>query len=312
MTGVESSTGRAGEGSEETAELCRALMELREGLREALSDDPGALGAARSRRRERAPRLHFSPEARGADARSARIFSLFDDLRSLVSSASASERSGEIDEFGLDRDALDRAGRWLDVLFDGFDRGGPVAVLGAERLPLEGPCLFVSNGAGMLAWEGLMLAHALSRLRPEWPPARFLADDWLISQPFAQPLLVRLGAVRLRVENVDRLLRSGRSVIAFDEEGSAPAPGPRDRARIERFGFGAAIRSGARAGVPLVPIALALPPRGGQIVIGAPLALPTISVESEGELEIRSLRRRLRACMQALQGEARAGRGRSQ
>jgi 1-acyl-sn-glycerol-3-phosphate acyltransferase len=312
MTGVENSTDRAGAGGEETAELRRALAELRTGLRGAVSADPVGVGSGRSRRRERTLRSRASSSASSSDARNARIFSLFDELRSLVSSASASERSGEIDEFGLDRDALDRAARWLDVLFDGFDGGGAVAVLGAERLPLEGPCLCVSNGAGMLAWEGLMLAHALSRLRPEWPRARFLADDWLIAQPFAQPLLVRLGAVRARPENVDRLLCSGRSVIAFAQEGRAPAQGPRERDRIQRFGFGAAIRSGARACVPLVPIAVALPPRRWQIVVGEPLALPPIPGEPEGELEIRGLRRRLRARMQGLQGEARAERARSQ
>lgn len=300
MTGVEEPTGRGGAEGEETAELRRALTELRSGLRGALSGDPRRLGSGRSR---------ASADARGSDARRARVFSLFDDLRSLVSSASASERSGEVDEFGLDRDALARAGRWLDLVFDGFDGAGAVAVHGAERLVLEGPCLFVSNGAGMLAWEGLMLAHALSRLRPDWPRARFLADDWLIAQPFAQPLLVRLGGVRARPENVDRLLCSGRSVIAFAEEGRAPAENSRERDRIQRFGLGAVIRSGARAGVPLVPIALSPPPRRWQIVIGEPLALPPISVEPEGELEVRDLRRRLRARLLALQ--ARADRGRS-
>jgi len=251
---------------------------------------------------------------------------------------SASPRSGEVDEFGLDQDALVQARGLFEFLFDRYWR---VRVSGEENLPIDGPCLFVSNRSGLLPYDGLMLTHALQRARPRWSRPRFLVADWLMTLPFAQPRLARLGGVRACPDNAERLLRGGHSVIAFPEGVKGAAKVFRDRYRLQRFGRGGAIRSALRMRVPLVPVAivgaeeahpilfksdslatrvLGLPflpvtptfpllgplgllplPTRWRISIGEPMTMPELQAgDSADELEISRLNEILRARVQAL------------
>ncbi|MHA7838773.1 MAG: lysophospholipid acyltransferase family protein [bacterium] len=318
---------RAARAGPERAELGAALSELRSGLQEVLVDleRAGPDGAASERA--------SASEGVGAE----RFFSIFDELRRELSSLSGSEQLGEVDAFGLDPDLLRRVRRLLDLLFDRYWR---VRVTGSEHLPAVAPCLFVSNRSGLLPYDGLMLAHAIARARPEWPRARFLVADWLMTLPFAQPGLTRLGGVRACPENADRLLRAGHPVIAFPEGVKGAAKVFRDRYRLQRFGRGGAIRSALRARVPLVPVAvvgaeeahpilfksnssasraLGLPflpvtptfpvlgplgllplPTRWRIAIGEPMPLPELDGKADPGLEISRLNELLRARVQGL------------
>ena len=51
-----------------------------------------------------------------------RVFSLYEELRTQLAGVAGSRRSGEVDDFGLDHDALSRAQRLLDFLFDRYWR----------------------------------------------------------------------------------------------------------------------------------------------------------------------------------------------
>ena len=73
------------------------------------------------------------------------------------------ERSGEVDEFGMDEVVLRRARPLLDFLYDRYWR---VDLAGIENLPDAGPCLLVANHSGLLPYDGLMLAHAIERSHP--------------------------------------------------------------------------------------------------------------------------------------------------
>jgi 1-acyl-sn-glycerol-3-phosphate acyltransferase len=95
---------------------------------------------------------------------------------------------------------------------------------------------------------------------------RFLVADWLITLPFVQPYLARLGGVRACRENADRLLRTGRSVVAFPEGQKGAAKLFRERYRLKRFGRGGVVRAALQVGVPMVPVA----------VIGAEEAHPVL------------------------------------
>jgi 1-acyl-sn-glycerol-3-phosphate acyltransferase len=159
----------------------------------------------------------------------------------------------EIDDFGMDLAALERAGPWLDWLFDRWWR---VEVSGVEALTPGGPRLFVANHSGLLPWDGLMIGHALARLDPAAPRARFLAADWIATLPFAAPAIARLGGIRACRENAERLLRTGRSVIAFPEGAKGATKVFRQRYRVQRFGRGGAVRTALAMGVPLVPVAV--------------------------------------------------------
>ena len=178
---------------------------------------------------------------------------LFDEVRRRVSTFGMAERSGVVDEFGMDEIVLERARPILDLLLERYWR---IEVVGLENLPAEGPELFVANRSGLLPYDGLMVAHALERSQTRTTRPRFLVADWLITLPFVHPYLARLGGVRACRENADRLLRGGQSVIAFPEGAKGAGKAFRDRYRLMRFGRGGVVRTALENHVPLVPVGL--------------------------------------------------------
>jgi len=221
--------------------------------------DEGAAAEARARRRLERGLLDEALDGLRAELR-ARLpagergvdwMALFDSARRRLGSAGMRSLPAEVDEFGMDRAALERARPWLDALFERWWR---VSVSGTDALPRGRPCLYVANHSGLLPWDGLMICHALhrERLAPETP--RFLVEDWLLRLPFAQPFLTRLGGVRACRENAERLLRSGRSVVAFPEGAKGATKVFRQRYRVQRFGRGGVVRTAIATRVPLVPV----------------------------------------------------------
>lgn len=178
---------------------------------------------------------------------------LFDEVRRRFGSVGMIERSGEVDEFGLDEVALSRLQPVLDFLERRWWR---VDIAGLEDVPRGVPCLIAGNRSGLLPYDGLVLSNVLARSNPEGPRPRFLVADWLITLPFAQPFLTRIGGVRASRENAERLLRSGRSVIAFPEGVKGAAKVYRERYRLQRFGRGGVIRLALETRCPLVPVAV--------------------------------------------------------
>jgi 1-acyl-sn-glycerol-3-phosphate acyltransferase len=191
------------------------------------------------------------PVSEGGDARGIDWMALVDELRSRFNSFGMSERSVEVDEFGMDELALQRSRSLLDFLLDRYWR---VEIAGVARLPRDQPCLLVANRSGLLPYDGLMISHAVARARPGGERPRFLVADWLITLPFAQAYLARLGGVRACRENADRLLRTGHSVVAFPEGAKGAAKVFRERYQLKRFGRGGVVRTALEAGVPLVPV----------------------------------------------------------
>ena len=177
----------------------------------------------------------------------------FDELRHRLGTLGMVERSGKVDEFGMDDVTLARTRLLLDFLMDRYWR---VEVLGLDALDPERPNLLVANRSGLLPYDGLMLAQAVERWHPLRERPRFLVADWLITLPFAQPYLARLGGVRACRENADRLLRAGRSVIAFPEGVKGAAKVFAERYRMKRFGRGGVIRAAVENRVPLVPVGI--------------------------------------------------------
>jgi len=209
-----------------------------------------ALEALRDEIRARLPRSSAESEARRAGPD---WMELFDELRRRVNKFGMSERSGEVDEFGMDELVLRRAEPVLDFLMDRWWR---VDVQGADNVPTTGGCLLVANGSGLLPYDGLMISHALGRGRPCDERPRFLVADWLITLPFVQPYLARLGGVRACRENAQRLLAQGRRVVAFPEGVKGAAKVFRERYRLKRFGRGGVVRVAIECGSPLVPVAV--------------------------------------------------------
>ncbi|MGH0038121.1 MAG: lysophospholipid acyltransferase family protein [Myxococcota bacterium] len=178
---------------------------------------------------------------------------LVEELRRRLGTLGMRERSGHVDEFGMDDVVMQRAARLFDFLQDRYWR---IDVLGLDRVPSGRPVLYVANRSGLLPYDGIMLSHLVERARPEEPRPRFLVADWLVTLPFVQPQLARIGGVRACRENADRLLRSGRSVVAFPEGVQGAAKVFRERYRLKRFGRGGVIRTALENGVPLVPVGI--------------------------------------------------------
>lgn len=200
-------------------------------------------------------RERFESRGKAADQPGERFdwFEIFDELKRRVSTLGMAERSGEVDEFGMDELAVKRAASLLEFLRIYFFR---VEVAGLDGVPTEGPVLFVANRSGLLPYDGLMISHLVARAHPRRERPRFLIADWLITLPFAQSFLARLGGVRACRENAERLLQRGHSVIAFPEGQKGAAKVFRERYRLKRFGRGGVVRVAIDAGVPLVPVAV--------------------------------------------------------
>ena len=177
---------------------------------------------------------------------------LFEALQRWVGALGMSERSGEVDEFGMDEVVLRRARPILDLLYDRYWR---IDLFDADRVPVQQPCLLVANRSGLLPYDGLMVSHAISRTRSSQRP-RFLVADWLVTLPFVQPYLVRLGGVRACRENVERLIGSGKSVVVFPEGQKGAAKVFRERYRLQRFGRGGVVRVALETRAPIVPIGI--------------------------------------------------------
>jgi len=178
---------------------------------------------------------------------------LLTTVRRRLSTVGMVERSGEVDEFGMDEVVLRRTRSLFDLLYDHYWR---VDLRGASDLPLAGPCLLVANHSGLLPYDGLMLSHAIQRAHPAGVRPRFLVADWLITLPFVQPYLAHLGGVRACRENADRLLRDRRFVIAFPEGVKGAAKVFRRRYRLQRFGRGGVVRVALESRAPLVPVGI--------------------------------------------------------
>ena len=178
---------------------------------------------------------------------------LWGSARRRLGSLGMSEHSADVDEFGMDDEVLRRVGPVLDFLIERYWR---LDLRGVENLPAAGPCLLVANRAGLLPFDGLVLAHALTRALPDIPRPRFLVADSGMQWPFVNATITQLGGVRACRENAERLLASGRFVIAFPEGAQAAAKAWRDRYRLQRFERGGVVRLALASGAPLVPVGI--------------------------------------------------------
>jgi 1-acyl-sn-glycerol-3-phosphate acyltransferase len=177
---------------------------------------------------------------------------LIQQIQRRVSTLGMSERSGEVDEFGMDEIVLRRVRPLLELLYEHYWR---IELHGIDQIPDTGPCLFVANRSGLLPYDGLMVSHAIWRMGSKLQP-RFMVADWLITLPFVQPYLARLGGVRACRENAERLIRSGEAVLAFPEGQKGAAKAFRERYRLKRFGRGGVVRVALETRVPIIPIGI--------------------------------------------------------
>jgi 1-acyl-sn-glycerol-3-phosphate acyltransferase len=157
-----------------------------------------------------------------------------------------------VDEFGFDPEFTTKIYlRLLRWLADSWFR---VEVRGAENLPVNGSALLVSNHAGTLPLDGMIL-HAM--VHDEiGRHVRMLGADLIFKTPYSGDLARKTGTTLACQEDAERLLASNQLVTVFPEGFKGLGKPYADRYKLQRFGRGGFVTAAIRAQVPIIPTAI--------------------------------------------------------
>jgi 1-acyl-sn-glycerol-3-phosphate acyltransferase len=170
---------------------------------------------------------------------------LIDRLRTLVGPPA------EEDAWGYDPAFVRAFQPFLDGLYDRWWR---VTVTGTEHVPADSRALIASNHAGVVPWDGAMIATAIRRHTGR--DARSLVLNWAFELPWASTVIRRSGGVPASPDNARRLLAEDHVVLVFPEGAKGIGKPYSERYRLERFGRGGFVELALRAGAPIVPCAV--------------------------------------------------------
>ncbi|RKI72558.1 acyltransferase [Corallococcus sp. AB049A] len=157
-----------------------------------------------------------------------------------------------LDEYGKDAGLVESLQPVLDFLYEQYWR---VSVEGVDQVP-RGASILVANHSGALPYDGLVMAQALQRERPDLLESRWLVEDQVFHAPMLGTLFNRLGAVRASPENALRLLDEHRPLVVFPEGYQGASKPFAERYRLKRFGRGGFVKLALRTGAPIVPVAI--------------------------------------------------------
>jgi len=146
----------------------------------------------------------------------------------------------------------------LDPLVDSYFRP---RLLGAHRLPAEGPLVLAPNHSGTAFPYDAIVLDALLWARDGYRPQaklrsvfeRELTLAWWM-RPFGlDNFWRRCGGVDMTFDNFDRLLARGERVAYYPEGVPGIGKGFQNRYRLQRF-HGSFVRLAARHGAPICPV----------------------------------------------------------
>ncbi|GAA2063989.1 hypothetical protein GCM10009722_26470 [Williamsia deligens] len=160
----------------------------------------------------------------------------------------------EIDDFGFDRHFTENV--FLPAMRVLFDKWFRVEVTGVENLPTEGGALLVSNHAGSIPVDALMLSVAVHDHHPRQRFLRMLAADLALESPFIGALSRRTGSTLACTADAERLLRSGELTAVWPEGFKGVGKLYRDRYKLQRFGRGGFVTTALRTAVPIIPVSI--------------------------------------------------------
>ncbi len=155
------------------------------------------------------------------------------------------------DEFGFDREFVESV--TLPLLRPLYRSWFRVEVRGIENLPVEGGALVVSNHAGTIPLDALMLQVAVHDEHPAHRFLRMLAADLVFETPMLGEWARRSGATSARSAVAERLLTSGEVVGVWPEGFRGIGKPFRERYKLQRFGRGGFVATALRTRVPIVP-----------------------------------------------------------
>lgn len=158
----------------------------------------------------------------------------------------------EVDEFGFDPQLTEEVLAPAARLF--HERWFRVDWLGTENLPTSGPALLVSNHAGTLPWDAIVMKFGV--LDKVGRHVRLLAANLAFRMPFIGPMARKSGNTLATAEDAFRLLDGGQLLGVFPEGYKGVGKPYRERYRLQRFGRGGFIEIALRTRVPIVPVAI--------------------------------------------------------
>lgn len=172
-------------------------------------------------------------------------------LRELLPPA---EPGRELDDWGRSERAVGLADPLLNFYYRYWFR---VEAEGIENVPATGGALLVGNHSGALPPDGPMIMQAIRNEHPAPRPLYMLGEHWFKGYPGVSMAAAKLGVVPAHPANAQRLLGDeGRLALVFPEGMKGSSKVLWQRYRLRRFGRGGFVRAAARAGVPIVPVAV--------------------------------------------------------
>jgi 1-acyl-sn-glycerol-3-phosphate acyltransferase len=157
-----------------------------------------------------------------------------------------------VDEFGFDPEFTTKI--YLPLLRQIADHWFRVEVRGAENLPMDGSALLVSNHAGTLPVDGMILHTVV--YDEIGRHVRMLGADLIFKTPYSGDLARKTGTTLACQEDAERLLASNQLVAVFPEGFKGIGKPYADRYKLQRFGRGGFVTAAIRAQVPIIPIAI--------------------------------------------------------
>jgi 1-acyl-sn-glycerol-3-phosphate acyltransferase len=157
-----------------------------------------------------------------------------------------------VDEFGFDPEFTTRV--YLPLLRPLVQSWFRVEVRGGENLPTSGSALLVSNHAGTLPLDGMILQAVVYDEVARH--VRMLGADLIFSTPYAHDLARKTGTTLACQEDAERLLSSDQLVAVFPEGFKGLGKPYADRYKLQRFGRGGFVSAAVRAQVPIIPVSV--------------------------------------------------------
>jgi 1-acyl-sn-glycerol-3-phosphate acyltransferase len=167
-----------------------------------------------------------------------------------------------VDPYGISKQHIARAARWLAFFYRSYFR---VKAVGVENIPKRGRAMLVGNHSGGYAIDGAMV---LTSLLLEMSPPRLgqgMAEKFLNAAPIASLWTSRTGQFTGLPEHAERLLNDERLLMVFPEGARGTAKLYRERYSLVDFGTGF-MRLALKTKTPIVPFGF----------IGGGEAVPTV------------------------------------
>jgi 1-acyl-sn-glycerol-3-phosphate acyltransferase len=157
-----------------------------------------------------------------------------------------------IDDFGFDPEFTTKI--FLPVLRPLVQSWFRVEIRGAENLPATGSALLVSNHAGTLPLDGMILQTVV--YDEIGRHVRMLGADLIFATPFSHDLARKTGTTLACQEDAERLLEDNQLVAVYPEGFKGLGKSYADRYKLQRFGRGGFVSAAIRAQVPIIPVSI--------------------------------------------------------